>query len=348
MPRRWPRSARPTAPSSSKIRTIFTTRSCGAPASSSLAAMRPDWARASSLSSFLVWRSRPAMPGLRRAISAPGPSSGRATRSRSAICERVATATSSSSARRACSLIAAVSIASQMPGRPNSRSATTNIAAMSRSEAPSSSASSNGWSTPSRLTMRLASLVATISPRRRCSSIGFLNFFCIAGGKAAIRSGSSSGSRPRSPSSIASCNDSLEVASSTASSGRVRPRPSCARRRKSSFEPRPSTARSRRPAASRISITRTKLGTATAPSFSRNESASVWRRLSSSTRCATSSVMLASSVLRLSIFRRPSITSRLRAILMFTSLSEQSTPAELSMKSVLRRPPRSEKAMRAA
>ena len=33
---------------------------------------------------------------------------------------------------------------------------------------------------------------------------------------------------------------------------------------------------------------------------------------------------------------------------MLTSLSEQSTPAELSMKSVLMRPPRPEKAMRAA
>ena len=83
---------------------------------------------------------------------------------------------------------AAVSISAHRASRSNSRSATTNIAAMSDSASPSSSASSNGWSTPSRLTMRLASLVATISPRSRCWSIALANFLRIAGGKAAWRS----------------------------------------------------------------------------------------------------------------------------------------------------------------
>ena len=68
--------------------------------------------------------------------------------------------------------------------------------------------------------------------------------------------------------------------------------------------------------------------------------ASVCSRLSSSTSAATSSVMLgraARCAPRTSA--APPTISRLSAILMLTSLSEQSTPAELSMKSVLMRPP---------
>ena len=61
----------------------------------------------------------------------------------------------------------------------------------------------------------------------------------------------------------------------------------------------------------------------------------------------TSSVMLASSALRCLERSRPSRISRLSGILMLTSLSEQSTPAELSMKSVLMRPPRCANSIRA-
>ena len=87
---------------------------------------------------------------------------------------------------------------------------------------------------------------------------------------------------------------------------------------------------------------------ACAPPASAIDSASVCRRLSSSTSSATSSVIFASRLLRLSNDSRPSRISRLSGILMFTSLSEQSTPALLSMKSVLMRPPCSANSMRPA
>ena len=71
-------------------------------------------------------------------------------------------------------------------------------------------------------------------------------------------------------------------------------------------------------------------------------------RLSSSTISATSSVICSNSALRFFDVNLPDCCAAASAILMFTSLSEQSTPAELSMKSVLMRPPFSENAMRAA
>ncbi|PAV93399.1 hypothetical protein WR25_18436 [Diploscapter pachys] len=197
------------------------------------------------------------MPWPSRSITAPGSVPGALARSRSAMCDRVATATSLNSAMRAPSAMSARSISAHRLSRPKTRSATTNIAAMSATAAPSSSASSNGRSTPRRLTIRLASLVATISPRRRCSSIALAKSRCIAGGKAACRSGASSGASARGACSIPSCNDSFAVASSTASSGRVRPLPSCPRRSRSSLPASPSTARSSRPAPSKISMTRT-------------------------------------------------------------------------------------------
>ena len=126
------------------------------------------------------------------------------------------------------------------------------------------------------------------------------------------------------------------------------PRFSCARRIRSSLESSPSTLRSSRPDASSSSIVRTCAGSAVAPPASAIERASVCRRLSSSTISATSSVIRASKLLRFSNDRPPSRISRLSGILMFTSLSEQSTPALLSMKSVLMRPPRSANSMRPA
>ena len=81
---------------------------------------------------------------------------------------------------------------------------------------------------------------------------------------------------------------------------------------------------------------------ASGPPLSAIERASACRRLSSSTISATSSVILARRVLRFASVRSPSRMAAARAILMLTSLSEQSTPAELSMKSVLQRPPANE------
>ena len=63
---------------------------------------------------------------------------------------------------------------------------------------------------------------------------------------------------------------------------------------------------------------------------------------------ATSSVISASSLTRASSARRPARLAPASAILMLTSLSEQSTPAELSIKSVLIRPPWSANSIRPA
>ena len=85
---------------------------------------------------------------------------------------------------------------------------------------------------------------------------------------------------------------------------------------------------------------------AVAPPASAIDSASDCSRLSSSTISATSSVIFASRLLRFSNDSGPSRISRFSGILMFTSLSEQSTPALLSMKSVLMRPPCSANSIR--
>ena len=130
-----------------------------------------------------------------------------------------------------------------------------------------------------------------------------------------------------------------------AGSGRDSP---AARRIRSSHGARPSTLRSSRPEASRISIVRTWPGSARGPPLSAIDSASVCSRLSSSTRSETSCVIRTSSELRLSSVSRPLRISRLSGILMLTSLSEQSTPALLSMKSVLIRPPFSANSIRPA
>ncbi len=136
--------------------------------------------------------------------------------------------------------------------------------------------------------------------------------------------------------------------SSTASSGRVRPSLSPALRSNSSLAANPSTRRSSAPPASNRSIRRTKDPAASRDRAAATESASVWRRLSSSTISATASVISSRSALRSTGDRRFALTGCWSAILMFTSLSEQSTPAELSIKSVLIDPPLRAKAMRAA
>ncbi|MNI43249.1 hypothetical protein D3C73_975740 [compost metagenome] len=68
----------------------------------------------------------------------------------------------------------------------------------------------------------------------------------------------------------------------------------------------------------------------------------MWRR----TLCATSSVIDFSRALRSSALRRPEAMAPPSRILMFTSWSEESTPAELSMASVFRRTPARAASMR--
>src|SRR3546814_6789020 len=72
---------------------------------------------------------------------------------------------------------------------------------------------------------------------------------------------------------------------------------------------------------------RTSDGTAAEPPFSAIDSASACNLLSSSTSSETLSVIRTSSASRSSWLRRPSAISRFNAILILTSLSEQSTPA---------------------
>ena len=170
---------------------------------------------------------------------------------------------------------------------------------------PSSSVMSNATLGPSRLTMRLAILVATIWWRRRWARIASPCLACIALGKAAISSASIVGSSASVSSSAADWSVSLAIDSTTASSGRVSPRPSAPRRSSTSPASSPSTLRSSRPVASSISIVRTNPGRPLAPRASAIDSARLCSRLSSSTSSLTSSVMLASRTLRLSSAQPP-------------------------------------------
>jgi threonyl-tRNA synthetase len=115
---------------------------------------------------------------------------------------------------------------------------------------------------PSRLTRRLATLVAMIWSRRRCARIAPACALRIGFGKASNNCGSTTLSCDKLRRSAASCSISLEIDSTTASSGRVRPRFSWPRRLSSSLDSRPSTLRSSRPALSSSSIARTWPGSA--------------------------------------------------------------------------------------
>ena len=79
---------------------------------------------------------------------------------------------------------------------PNSRSAAMKAAAAWPNAAPSSSVSAKGAVMPSRLTKRLATLVAMISRRRRCWSKASRWRSVICGGKAASSSAPGSDRRP--------------------------------------------------------------------------------------------------------------------------------------------------------
>ena len=136
-----------------------------------------------------------------------------------------------------------------------------------RSDAPSSSVSEKGAMMPSRLTKRLATLVAMISLRSRWREDRVAHArFCICCGKAANNSrlqGRIVGelARLRSPPAAAS---SRSTAGRRARAGSGR-RFSWARRSSSSLLSSPSTARLSRPLSSRISMTRTSCGSARAP-----------------------------------------------------------------------------------
>ena len=159
----------------------------------------------------------------------------------------------------------------------------------------------------------------------------------IAAGKAASSPRPRAAGRPAGPlASSASCIASLVLDSSTASSGRVRPWPSAARRASVCVVGQAFGARGRAgraPPAFRS--TRIWAGIAAGPAASAIDRASACSRLSSSTSAATSSVISPSSLTRACSVSRPARLAEASAILMLTSLSEQSTPAELSMKSVL-------------
>ena len=156
---------------------------------------------------------------------------------------------------RTVSGISASSMRCHSLGRPRRCSATRNAATTWPSDAPSSSDRSSGMLGPSRLTMRLATLVARISCRRRCARMASACAFCIGFGKAANNCGSSKRIVGQLQLfSIASCSAIFDIDRTTASSGRVRPRSSCPRRSSTSLDARPSTLRSSRPLASSSSI----------------------------------------------------------------------------------------------
>jgi hypothetical protein len=133
-------------------------------------------------------------------------------------------------AMRAPSGIGAVSIACQVSAHAEQPLRRDESRGDWASVAPSSSTSSNGWISPSRLTMRLASLVAMISRRSRWPRISRLNLRASVRGRrpAARRPGPDRRAVPRLR--APSCKASFALDSSTASSGRVSPRPSAARR----------------------------------------------------------------------------------------------------------------------
>ncbi len=108
-----------------------------------------------------------------------------------------------------------------------------------------------------------------------------------------------------------------------------------------------SSARSSPAVCSSRSICRACTPTRSGASTAATSSAFAWASLSDSTSSATASVMSARSASRRSAASAPVAIARCRRILMFTSWSEVSTPAELSMASVLMRPPASAYSTRA-
>ncbi len=140
----------------------------------------------------------------------------------------------------------------------SSRSATRKAAITWPSDAPSSSVRSNGMPGPSRLTRRLATLVREDFVAQPMGANRHRHGPCASAcGNASNNCGSISLSSARRSSSAASCRASFDIDSTTASSGRVRPRFSWTRRSSSSLGSRPSTLRSSRPDASSSSIVRT-------------------------------------------------------------------------------------------
>ena len=135
-------AARPTAPSSSARRTTRSTIFFGAPAAVRRAANPRACIRVSSSSSASTLASSLATPGVKAAIASPTDRPATDPRSRSAMAARSSTATCSNNNNRAPSPMSAASIIAHRPRASKSASAITNAAAMSPSDAPSSSASS--------------------------------------------------------------------------------------------------------------------------------------------------------------------------------------------------------------
>ena len=131
----------------------------------------------------------------------------------------------SNRASRTSSGTSAVSISAQSASIRNSRSAARKAAAAWPKAAPSSSVSEKGATMPSRLTKRLATLVAMISLLQPVGEDGVaVPLLHRLGEGAAAARATSVGSSVKFAASIAACSRILAVDSSTASSGRVRPR----------------------------------------------------------------------------------------------------------------------------
>ena len=242
----------------------------------------------------------------------------------------------------------ASSICVQSLSRSSSRSATRKAEMTCWSEAPSSSVRSKATPGPSRLTRRFATLVAMISLRSRCARMASAWALRIGFGKAVeqlrlhqrvVRQlellgrvlehelGDRQDDRELRPRQAA-----VLLAAPQQLLARIQALRPCGRAGRTLREARSSgrgrAARSRRP------LRRSK-ARASAGGCPRARC----RRPRPSSARAGCCACRASAV--------PRCISRLSGILMFTSLSEQSTPALLSMKSVLMRPPCSANSMRA-
>ena len=137
-------------------------------------------------------------------------------------------------------------------------------------------------------------------------------------------------------------------ASSVASSGLHSPSPAAIRRVISEVVGIVSRCRSRYPSSDSTRIQSSWIAVNRAAWYRAIASARFWSTLWARTSDATSSVISGSRALRSASASRPRVSASASRILMLTSWSLVSTPAELSMKSVLIRPPPREYSTRAA
>ena len=219
---------------------------------------------------------------------------------------------------------------------------------MSEADAPVSSPRRNAKVVPLSFTMLLTTDVAMISRRSGWRSIRSRNRSRSGVGKYSTsrlaRSGSSGRSEPR----ISSSSVSLVYARSVANSGPARPSPAWRRSASALSSGRNSSRRLSRPVALQLAHVAARGRAAwRTPARGRRRARRSARSCRAGPGRPTSSVMSRNSLSRCSSVSSPSRTASSSRILMFTSWSEVSTPAELSMKSVLTRPPPSANSMRA-